>query len=125
MDTEIGDAQLNEDGTRTYDVTVTVRNTIDNNTIKTASDYILGSYEGAWRGYIHLFAPAGGTITDVKADNNGSFRHATYENLEVAYNLSVMIYPQKSMVITYKVTTAEGVTAVPGISMTPTLQGYR
>ena len=36
-----------------------------------------------------------------------------------------MIYPQKSMVITYKVTTAEGVTTVPGISMTPTLQGYR
>lgn len=71
------------------------------------------------------FAPAGGTITDVKADSNGGFRKSKYENLEVAYNLNVMIYPQKSMVITYKVTTAEGVTTVPGISMTPTLQGYR
>ena len=96
-------------------------------TMQITSDagYVYISYEGAWRGYIHLFAPAGGTITDVKADSNGSFRHATYENLEVAYNLSVMIYPQKSMAITYKVTTAEGVTAVPGISMTPTLQEYR
>ena len=125
VDTEIGDAQVNDDGTRTYDVTVTVRNTIDSNTIKTAGGYIIGSYEGAWRGYIHLFAPAGGTITDVKADSNGGFRKSKYENLEVAYNLNVMIYPQKSMVITYKVTTAEGVTTVPGISMTPTLQGYR
>lgn len=125
VNTQIGEAQVNEDGTRTYDVTVTVDNTIDNNTIKTAGTYILGSYEGAWRGYIHLFAPAGGTISDVKADSNGGFRKSKYENLEVAYNLNVMIYPQKSMNITYKVTTAEGVTTVPGVSMTPTLQGYR
>ena len=125
VNTQIGEAQVNEDGTRTYDVTVTVENTIDNNTIKTAGTYILGSYEGAWRGYIHLFAPAGGTISDVKADSNGGFRKSKYENLEVAYNLNVMIYPQKSMNITYKVTTAEGVTTVPGVSMTPTLQGYR
>lgn len=125
VNTQIGEAQVNEDGTRTYDVTVTVENTIDNNTIKTAGTYILGSYEGAWRGYIHLFAPAGGTISDVKTDSNGGFRKSKYENLEVAYNLNVMIYPQKSMNITYKVTTAEGVTTVPGVSMTPTLQGYR
>lgn len=125
VNTQIGEAQVNEDGTRTYDVTVTVENTIDNNTIKTAGTYILGSYEGAWRGYIHLFAPAGGTISDVKADSNGGFRKSKYENLEVAYNLNVMIYPQKSMNITYKVTTAEGVTTVPEVSMTPTLQGYR
>lgn len=125
VNTQIGEAQVNEDGTRTYDVTVTVENTIDNNTIKTADTYILGSYEGAWRGYIHLFAPAGGTISDVKADSNGGFRKSKYENLEVAYNLNVMIYPQKSMNITYKVTTAEGVTTVPKVSMTPTLQGYR
>lgn len=125
VNTQIGEAQVNEDGTRTYDVTVTVENTIDNNTIKTAGGYILGSYEGAWRGYIHLFAPAGGTISDVKADSNGGFRKSKYENLEVAYNLNVMIYPQKSMNITYKVTTAEGVTTVPEVSMTPTLQGYR
>lgn len=125
VNTQIGEAQVNEDGTRTYDVTVTVENTIDNNTIKTAGTYILGSYEGAWRGYIHLFAPAGGTISDVKADSNGGFRKSKYEKLEVAYNLNVMIYPQKSMNITYKVTTAEGVTTVPEVSMTPTLQGYR
>lgn len=125
VNTQIGEAQVNEDGTRTYDVTVTVENTIDNNTIKTAGTYILGSYEGAWRGYIHLFAPAGGTISDVKADSNGGFRKSKYENLEVAYNLNVMIYPQKSMNITYKVTTAEEVTTVPKVSMTPTLQEYR
>lgn len=125
VNTQIGEAQVNEDGTRTYDVTVTVENTIDNHTIKTAGTYILGSYEGAWRGYIHLFAPAGGTISDVKADSNGGFRKSKYENLEVAYNLNVMIYPQKSMNITYKVTTADGVTTVPEVSMTPTLQGYR
>lgn len=125
VNTQIGEAQVNEDGTRTYDITVTVENTIDNHTIKTAGTYILGSYEGAWRGYIHLFAPAGGTISDVKADSNGGFRKSKYENLEVAYNLNVMIYPQKSMNITYKVTTADGVTTVPEVSMTPTLQGYR
>lgn len=65
MDTEISDPVVNADGTYTYDVSVTLENTIDKDTLKTAGNYILGSYAGTWKGFIYLFAPAGGTIEAV------------------------------------------------------------
>ena len=46
--------------------------------------------------------------------------HVPSTKLSCPARLNVMIYPQKSMNITYKVTTAEGVTTVPEVSMTPT-----
>ena len=87
--------------------------------------YILGNYNGAIKGFIHLFAPAGGTVIDFKASNGLHLYRDEYEGLEVGYSLGVMVYPDSNITITYKVTTAQGVTTPLGVSSTPTLQGYR
>ena len=66
IDTEIGEPVVNDDGTRTYDVTATYSNVLNNADKVNAGNYILGSYGGTITGYIHIFAPAGGTISDIK-----------------------------------------------------------
>ena len=53
---------INADGTRSYDITVTLTNTIKRSNITRAGGYILGGFDGGIRGFVHLFAPAGGTI---------------------------------------------------------------
>ena len=66
INTEISEPVVNDDGTRTYDVTATYSNVLSNSDKVNAGNYILGSYGGTITGYIHIFAPAGGTISDIK-----------------------------------------------------------
>lgn len=125
MDTNISEPTLNDDGTRTYDVTVSLSNAIDNYALRNGGGYILGNYDGAIKGFIHLFAPAGGTVSDFKASNGLHLYRDEYEGLELGYSLGVMVYTDSNITITYKVTTAPGVTTPLGVSSTPTLQKYR
>ena len=48
-----------------------------------------------------------------------------YHGLEVAYNVEFMLAPSNPVTVTYKVTTAPGVSTPLKISQTPTLQSYR
>ena len=73
-------------------------------------DYILGSYGGTITGYIHIFAPAGGSISDIEMSNGDTMYTGNYNNLQVAYRFGNSIAPGSSITITYKVTTAAGVT---------------
>lgn len=125
MDVEVEKTDVNDDGTNVYDVTVTLENIIDDNTIKTGSYYILGTYGGTWKGFIYLFAPSGGTIGNFESGNKVDISKTEYHDLEVGYSRNITLYPNTPITITYQVTTAEGVTAVPGISQTPTLTQYR
>ena len=125
IDTEIGEPVVNDDGTRTYDVTATYSNVLSNSDKVNAGNYILGSYGGTITGYIHIFAPAGGTISDIKASNGGRMYTGTYHDLDVAYMFGNSIAPGAGITITYKVTTAAGVTTPLGVNSTPTLQNYR
>lgn len=125
IDTEIGEPVVNDDGTRTYDVTATYSNVLGNADKVNAGNYILGSYGGTITGYIHIFAPAGGTISGIKTSNGGRMYTGTYHNLDVAYMFGNSIAPGSSITITYKVTTAAGVTTPLGVNSTPTLQNYR
>ena len=125
IDTEIGEPVVNDDGTRTYDVTATYSNVLNNADKVNAGNYILGSYGGTITGYIHIFAPAGGTISDIKTSNGGRMYTGTYHDLDVAYMFGNSIAPGASITITYKVTTAAGVTTPLGVNSTPTLQNYR
>ncbi len=121
MDVAIEEATVNDDGTITYDVAVTLENIIDRDTINNVGVYIRGNYNGAWKGYVYLFAPAGGTIGDLPS----GIAQTEYHDLEVGYSKGITLYPNDPVTITYQVTTAEGVTAVPGVSQTPTLTQYR
>lgn len=125
INTEISEPVVNDDGTRTYDVTATYGNVLSSADKTNAGTYILGSYGGTITGYIHIFAPAGGTISDIKASNGGRMYKGTYHDLEVAYMFGNSIAPGSQITVTYKVTTAAGVTTPLGVNSTPTLQKYR
>lgn len=122
---EISEPIINDDGCLTYDVTVTLRNVIDDYDISRSHEYIIGGYNGGIRGYIHCFAPAGGYITDIEADNWMYMFEANYNDLEVYYDLDVLLEPGEEVKITYKVTTAEGVETPLKAVTTPTLTEYR
>lgn len=126
LDTQIGDdVTINDDGSRTYDVTVTVSNDITRDDMYRAGNYIIGNYNGQVESYLHLFAPAGGTISDFETSNSMTMNMDEYHGLEVAYNVEFMLAPSNPVTVTYKVTTALGVSTPLKISQTPTLQSYR
>lgn len=125
LDTQIGDVTVNDDGSRTYDVTVTVSNDITRDDMYRAGNYIIGNYNGQVESYLHLFAPAGGTISDFETSNSMIMNMDEYHGLEVAYNVEFMLAPSNPVTVTYKVTTAPGVSTPLKISQTPTLQSYR
>lgn len=122
---EISEPTVNEDGTRTYDVKVTLRNIIDEEETLISSWYIVGQYGGAIRGFIHCFAPAGGYISDIETSNGMYMFEAFYKDLEVYYDLDILLDPGEEVEITYKVTTAEGVETPLRAVTTPTLTEYR
>ena len=125
LDTQIGDdVTINDDGSRTYDVTVTVSNDITRDDMYRAGNYIIGNYNGQVESYLHLFAPAGGTISDFETSNSMTMNMDEYHGLEVAYNVEFMLAPSNPVTVTYKVTTAPGVSTPLKISQTPTLQSY-
>lgn len=125
LDTQIGDVTVNDDGSRTYDVTVTVSNDITRDDMYRAGNYIIGNYNGQVESYLHLFAPAGGTISDFETSNSMTMNMDEYHGLEVAYNVEFMLAPSNPVTVTYKVTTVPGVSTPLKISQTPTLQSYR
>ena len=126
LDTQIGDdVTINDDGSRTYDVTVTVSNDITRDDMYRAGNYIIGNYNGQVESYLHLFAPAGGTISDFETSNSMTMNMDEYHGLEVAYNVEFMLAPSNPVTVTYKVTTAPGVSTPLKIGQTPTLQSYR
>lgn len=125
LDTQIGDVTVNDDGSRTYDVTVTVSNDITRDDMYRAGNYIIGNYNGQVESYLHLFAPAGGTISDFETSNSMTMNMDEYHGLEVAYNVEFMLAPSNPVTVTCKVTTAPGVSTPLKISQTPTLQSYR
>lgn len=125
LDTQIGDVTVNDDGSRTYDVTVTVSNDITRDDMYRAGNYIIGNYNGQVESYLHLFAPAGGTISDFETSNSMTMNMDEYHGLEVAYNVEFMLARSNPVTVTYKVTTAPGVSTPLKISQTPTLQSYR
>lgn len=126
LDTQIGDdVTINDDGSRTYDVTVTVSNDITRDDMYRAGNYIIGNYNGQVESYLHLFAAADGTISDFETSNSMTMNMDEYHGLEVAYNVEFMLAPSNPVTVTYKVTTAPGVSTPLKISQTPTLQSYR
>lgn len=125
INTEVSEPVINDDGTRTYEITATYGNVITNDDIANGSTYIIGNYGGRISGYAHIFAPAGGTISDFKASNGGKMHMNEYHGHQVAYMFGIGIAPGSQLNITYKVTTAAGVTTPLGVSTTPTLQEYR
>lgn len=125
MDTQTGERTQNSDGSYTYPITVTFRNSITKEEINEAGTYILGGAGGYYSGSAYFFAPAGGTVGNFSSDTYTYIREDEYHDLKLGYLGSFQIAPGKSLTITYEVTTAPGVEEELAISKTPTLQDYR
>jgi len=124
MNTEAGERTKNDDGSYTYPVTVTFSNSITDEELKRASNYITGGNGGSIGGSAYFFAPAGGTISGFTTSNDRSIRDAVYADLQLGYMLNFSIKPQQTVTITYNVTTAPGVETPLTFSKTPTVQDY-
>ncbi len=122
---EVSEPVINEDNSRTYDVKITLNNIMSDEEQEKINWYIIGAYNGAIRSFIHCFAPAGGTITEVETSNGMYMLEDVYHDLQVAYNLDVLIERGEPIEITYKITTAPGVETPLKVVTTPTLTEYR
>lgn len=124
LDTTMSKGKKNVDGSYTYDMKIVINNTMSDEVRNNARGYILGSYGGDMFTLIHLFAPMGGTVSDFKASNDMKFTISEYKGLQVGYANHFFVYRNEPITITYKLTTAPGVSEKPVISQTPTLQEY-
>lgn len=124
MDTEIGEPEINEDGSRTYPIKITLENIMTPEE-QTAASYYIDGGRNALFGSMYLFAPAGGTVDSFSASEYVQIMPREYKGLQLGHVVQVALYYNKPLVITYRLTTAPGVDTPLTISQTPTLQAYR
>lgn len=127
MDAEAVELETREDGSMSYEISVTLTNVMTQEELEAASPYIKGvNHPGRVYGFLYLFAPKDGTIGKV-SDSNSSilFSSAEYRGLELAYTHSINLAPGESVSFRYVVTTAPGEQEPLSFSMTPTLQNFR
>jgi hypothetical protein len=124
MDSQLGERTVNDDGSSTYPVTVTLTNSISEEEIQAGGSYILGGNGGVIVGSVYFFAPAGGTVSDFTMSNDGKVIERMYHDLELGFVSRLSLYPQKTVTVTYNVTTAPGVEGPLTFSQTPTVQDY-
>lgn len=118
----IGEGVKNADGTTSYTVTLSMANTMNPDDVDAAGTYIAGD-TGGMDPTIYLFAPAGGTISDIQS--SWSFSEHTYEGLQFFATTDTWLSAGDSETITYTVTVSAQATTALSITETPTLTNYR
>ena len=135
LDSKVGVGTKAGDGTTTYQVTATLKNTLKKSEVDNLPDYVASSMleadgktrdRGNERLGVYLYAPAGGTISDVKVQGSDlSLAEATHDGLGVQYGI-VNLMPEETCTITYTVTTPKDAGDKPlTVQMTPTCQAAR
>ena len=114
-----GSLSIQADGTMQYIVEVKYFNAITDEEIAMGS-YVAGHYGGSIPGYVYYFAPAGGTISDFETSNGLNILMSDYLGLQVGYSHEFIIQPGETIIVKYKVTTAEGAEPLRTV-MTPTI----
>lgn len=124
IEAELSEPALNEDGSKTYELTVRFVNTITPEERAAAGWYILGG-TGGITGSLYLFAPAGGRMEEAVTENGYVMRQESYEGLELAFMTEVTVYADYPIVIRCRVTTAPEAEEPLALVVTPTMQDYR
>lgn len=129
LNTTINSSVKNADGTTTYNVTTMLTNHLDPNEAYNQVDYITG-YNTAKRNRsdmidkVYLFAPAGGSISDVTIDgyvpSEFPLKEGTYNGNQVWY-VTLQTSGLETSTITYNVTTAANAADLT-VRQTPTAQ---
>ncbi|MBQ6454809.1 MAG: DUF4012 domain-containing protein [Eggerthellaceae bacterium] len=126
METTIGEAQRNSDGTTSYQCKTTFRNAITQQEVAEGRTYLVGQFKnGNMLPWIYITAPAGGSITDFKTSDGQAFSQGTYKDLQVWYIQEGSIPPGGELVCTYTVTVSKDAEEPLGLSATPMLTEYR
>ena len=125
-ETSVEPLSTNADGSKTYRVTTVVSNALTKSELAATrtSDYLYND-DGDIYPIVYLYAPAGGSISDVETDANVEPDYATHEGHDVVWLYRPNVLPEQSITITYKVTTGAGATADLSVIQTPTLTSYR
>ena len=120
----------NGDGSRTYHVTYTLANTITDEELQTATDYILGPTQNSvGSSYVMqggtsvqrmlFYAPAGGTITDFTSTGNVQDQvNKTMDGKELITNVAYL-EPGTSVTYEFNVTTSPKATSDLKIDQSP------
>lgn len=126
METTIGEAQGNADGTTSYRCSTTFRNVITQQEVAEGRNYLIGQFrDGNMLPWIYITAPAGGTITDFTTSDGQVFSQGTYKDLQVWYIQEGSIPPGGELTCTYTVTVSKDAKEPLGLSATPMLTEYR
>lgn len=124
FDAEADEGFENWDGSHTYNVTVTLNNTMTYEEYSSVNWYVHGGNGGVISGYVDLFAPTGGYISNLWCYGY-SFSSMYYEGVQVYYCNNINIYQDTPITIHYQVTVPAGVDTPLTIAKTPTLTQYR
>lgn len=126
METTIGEAKSNGDGTTSYACTTTFRNVITPEEVSAGGSYLVGQFKnGNMLPWIYITAPAGGTITDFTTSDGQVFKQGMYKDLQVWYIQEGSLPPGGELVCTYTVTVSKDAKEPLGLSATPMLSAYR
>ena len=130
LETTIGEAKTNADGTTSYYCTTTIHNAATDADVLNGSAYIMGVVEkGEPWPWLHIFAPAGGTISNFTVvQGDYQFKESSYEGLQVMYlsaNDGARLPQGATISCSYTVTVSASATEPLALSTTPTLTEYR
>lgn len=131
---KVGTGKRNSDGSWSYPVTVTLSSVMSEEEEESLPLYVAGVGRQAsdWndeRLTVLLYAPAGGTISDVETSGSATFSTAPEEHshngLQVFYGVLELL-PRTNATVTYTVTTASAAGDQPlTVRTTPTCQAAR
>lgn len=138
IDTKVGSAQASADGSRTYHVVTTLTNYLTSDEIAKGGSYIMSSLDSSGQidPFVYLYAPAGGTIENIKASNGAQLVQAEYKGLQVFYSANAgsdfnAPYPDfplgagEEVTVTYDVVLPANVSGDLQLASMPMLQRYR
>lgn len=110
--TTVNSSQKNADGTVSYSVTTTMSNALTEELADEAPSYVTGYSDNKLSPSdmltsIYLYAPAGGSISNLTVDGDGTFEESdsTHDGLQVVFGLTHLQAGQQ-LTFTYTVTTA-------------------
>lgn len=137
LDVEMSSGMKRGDGTTTYDVTVNIANTCTNEEAANLPGYVgvnMWMDDGSTqlvpleRYIVYLFAPVGGSISDVDVQVHGqadmTMKEGEYNGLGVTYGM-LDLYAEESCTLTYTITVPESAEGELTMRVTPTCQEAR
>ena len=110
-------------------MTATFGNVLTDSEVSTGGSYILGLKSDGELGnilpWIYVFAPSGGSISNMQVNSQDFGTEYTEEGRQLLYLEKVSLSPQSTSVITFDVTVPDGFEGNLEVETNPTLTQYR